>query len=635
MNEAAERFTGNTKPERAYSGEMAIGLFLDPSNPTLNLEEVPGVAHLPIKGKAGLESKRCRLIHAKVALLGFRDEKQPNVWCLRLVVATGNWTRQTLEESLDLAWSIDVTSGDLTNAEEKTKQACADLFAAAQLFEWLRSGADGLFNTDLLHHSAEKQKAVDSWLSLCQKAARGYKPRFLDNRSQSLLSQLPKHVARLSDVTRNYLAMGSGFFEGGTHCSVPQEILTALRNKNLLTQSAEVDIFVNASGCQSIAGSKELLKDANVKIRPPKTSQAVFGKKKEKQNDRGLHAKFLFSANYQKNSNACNKGWVYLGSGNLTRHGFTQQMDAHRGNLEAGVIFELHDAYWYKEPSINAQQVITNLLPIQWDEECKPEELAAGDAWEPTDPQHFAPPVPWLVWYQTDERVELRLPDSVNDVANFTILDDAGAHMPMMNNAFHWRGEWRQQVLCEWTDSGIVHTAYIPILDTDGRLAATPYSVIHDLNDLLRELSAFPNPPDIEDEDEDEETVPPEKKPPRDAKGSGLTGVGTSNRYAVRQMMELLERIASQQTQVAEHDWRTWCTRLEQTLVRANKVDAVIYFVEHLKLNPLAPLRDPAFRPDFAVQVDSDAYRQYKDALDKIEQQWVGGADLKPLGGEQ
>ena len=104
---------------------------LDRGNPQITLAEVPSLLHLPTK----VSKPPFKLLHAKVALLGFRHLDS---WCLRLIVSTGNWTRQTLEESLDLAWVIEIHSEELKSPSDNTKQACADFRAAWDMLSELR-----------------------------------------------------------------------------------------------------------------------------------------------------------------------------------------------------------------------------------------------------------------------------------------------------------------------------------------------------------------------------------------------------------------------------------------------------------------------------------------------------------------
>lgn len=125
LDDAVERFTRRRDAQRAYEGRIAIALMLDPSNPQITPMEVPAVLHLPIN-----DVPPFRLLHAKVALLGFRHLSDARQWRLRLIVSTGNWTRQTLEESLDLAWRIDLSDQDLKSQDGPVLQSSADLAAA-------------------------------------------------------------------------------------------------------------------------------------------------------------------------------------------------------------------------------------------------------------------------------------------------------------------------------------------------------------------------------------------------------------------------------------------------------------------------------------------------------------------------
>jgi hypothetical protein len=106
---------------------------LDPGNPQITPKEVPGVIHLPMTGAPPF-----RLLHAKFVILGFRHTSDARQWRLRLIVSTGNWTRQTLEDSLDLAWRIDLSDQDLKTQDSLVAQACADLSAAWRMLDWLR-----------------------------------------------------------------------------------------------------------------------------------------------------------------------------------------------------------------------------------------------------------------------------------------------------------------------------------------------------------------------------------------------------------------------------------------------------------------------------------------------------------------
>lgn len=612
MNNVIERFTRLTKHRRASEGRIALALFLDPHNPPISLADAPGVAHLPF---VNLDQRPCRLVHAKVALLGFRgmDAGQQGKWCVRLLVSTGNWTQPTLEQSLDLAWAVDVRSDGLTPADEQTKIACADIKGANGLVQWLRDGANGLFDVRLLQatqRTKDEQAIVSGWVSECVNMARGIAPRFFDNRDKSMLVQLPELVKATGDVKRNYLALGSGFYEG-EKASVPQKIIARLQEAGLLTNTPEIDIFVNPAACQSVA----TLHEAGVTVRPAAVPTWMQDKNKE----RALHAKFLFSAKGKpkdKKQN-CGSAWVYLGSGNLTNPGFAQKMSASGGNLEAGIVFGEEDLLWYGDHKGEpAAKVITNLLPVgQDDKRLEALTLKAGESWEAEPPSHFAPPIPWLVWHETRSANELRFPEDASAIAPFVILDASGDEVQETSRVFPWSGEQPQQVRCRWDADGAAHEAYIPVVDGLGRIAAKKLQPLS-IEDAWWQLADFPNPPDM-DEPETEDDARKE----RISETPTATGGPSTASYPIRQMMELVEQIAAKQTEISFHDWPLWCRRLEQTLVQA-KDSSVVSEFKTLGLNPIAPLRHAPFRPAYAEDASSDAGREYEDVLAKIETSW-------------
>src|SRR5258706_2591749 len=131
LEDAAERFSGLTKAQREHQGRMMLAVMLDPGNPQILPSEVPGVLHLPARSL----TLPFLLLHAKVAILGFQGLDR---FLLRIIVTTGNWTRQTLEESLDLAWHIDIED----QPAEGSRQERTDLAAVWSFLSLVRSYFD-------------------------------------------------------------------------------------------------------------------------------------------------------------------------------------------------------------------------------------------------------------------------------------------------------------------------------------------------------------------------------------------------------------------------------------------------------------------------------------------------------------
>lgn len=623
LNQAVERFTLETAGQRAHRGRISLALILDPGQPALGPVEVPGVAHLPLRRA---DARPFRLLHAKFALLGFRGPVDGG-WRLRLIVSTGNWTRQTVEESLDLAWSIDVDSAELAGhgGAGELAERCADLKAAWGLLGFLQ----GLFDLRLLdagraRRHSETVAARDSlagWAARCVAFA-GPRRRFIDNRRQSLLEQLaPRVRVQAGEGTRNYLAMGSGFFESATGANAAQvpgvlaAIVAALRGAGLLTASATIDVFINPLACQGVAGAVGAIEAAGWSLRPAAPMEAVFGRHAR----RSLHAKFLFSARERSNSAACGGAWAYLGSGNLTGPGFTSPMSAHGGNLETGVVFAPEGLEWPRDGRQAAATLVTNLLPLQWKDAISPEAppAAGTDMPEPGE-AHVALPLAWLAWTAREAGGLLQADGPVPD--GLAVLDTAGTPCTRADDGFLWPAPRPRQVQLRWQDAGRARECLVPVMDEFGRLAATDLASLG-FDEAWWALMGFPAAPD-------DERPPGEDDPDDDGDDESDRGGGRSSGvapYPVRQMMELIENIAAKQTALARADWPAWCARLEQTLARIADSPVVDYF-RALGLNPLSPLRGAAFRPDFAEADTTWEGEMYAALLARLEDKWgVGG----------
>jgi len=625
LENVTERFTQLIASRRAHDGRIALALMLDPGNPQITLVDVPSLLHLPIK----VSKPPFKLLHAKVALLGFRHSDS---WCLRLIVSTGNWTRQTLEDSLDLAWVIEIHSEELKSPSDKTKQACADFRAAWDMLSELRK----LFDDRTLNSadpdrsetdSTVAMKDLDGWIKRAVSIGRRMKPRFFDSRRKSLLDQLPEliklHGRKSVDdavVARNYLAMGSGFYESvnGTN-DIPlvlKTIVEGLKQEELLTRNADINVFVNPASCQAVAESLTVIGTKpweNWKLRPPGPPQS------DDKPVKTLHAKFIFSANDAASSYFCNSAWLYLGSGNLTHPGFLKKMSPNGGNLEAGVLFAPEGLRWYAAVNGNDEDVITNRLPIQYEDEIpdSADALKPGTDMEERESEFTAAPIAYLISAVNGETCCLTPSDS--DSRPFDVLNSAGIPCDRDNEQrFVWVESPPRIVQVQWTEGDQTRLAWVPVIDHFGRIAATTLRRI-DLDEAWSQLDHFPMPPP-------EEELVSEADDGTDSDGVEQRASRSQTAdYPIRQMMQLIENIAAKQTAVSQNDWIMWCTRLEQCLTMASKNLPLEEF-KKLELNPLSPLREIPFRPAFAENDQTKEGLHYENVLARIEVSWkVGG----------
>ncbi|MFH8136341.1 hypothetical protein ABU178_19545 [Pantoea osteomyelitidis] len=606
LDSTMTRFSGLNHATRAHQGQCQLALFLDAGNRAITPVDVPGVAHCLLQAAPPLN-----LLHAKVAILGFKADDPEAGWRLRLLVSSGNWTEMTLQRSLDLVWCLDLSREALLTDAVAVQQSCADFNAAHNLLSdiatWCETSLLSLETHNLPTSGTLARQEVESWLAACRKRARG-KPRLVDNRKRSLFSQLQSWLAQPSFTgKRNYLAMGSGFFEGGRQdVLVPQKIVQQLQASDQLTQSAEIDLFVNPQACQAVAHHLEALQSQRFTIRPPDqpTQPARF-----------LHAKFIFSANQRAGSEMLNRTWLYMGSGNLTEPGFMQRMKQGAGNLEAGVLFTPGRLAKSHKGKLPPEQTLSWLLPVQSELNCDElqEPLAAGEEMAER-PSHFAPPVAWLRWKTRDEGNHLLTSPDL-PLTTIMVLNRDGMACRQTHEGVEWQGDMPRSVTIRWQSDHGEQCVSIPVIDELGRIAATPLWPLS-LDEALWQLAHFPVAPDVEPSDE-EEDLNLSAMPADEA----LSGGQRVDVHPIRQMMALIEGIADRQTQLAESDWRLWCRSLEQALIQASHHDDIVRFRD-TGINPLSALREAAFRPVFAENDASEAGQNYLQMLDRVEHAW-------------
>lgn len=450
LDDAVERFSRQTKDQRRAEGRINLAVMLDSGNAQIKMTDVPGVAHLPIR--SGIK-KKFQLMHAKVALLGFRKISDGSQWRLRLIVSTGNWTKQTIEDSLDLVWRIDFNCEDLAIKSDEVKQIQSDFTAAWGFIEELKESYDlrvleGGQRKDKSVSGSEPKRQLDDWIKRVLRKPRQPSSRFFDNRKKSFLGQLPKMIERIGTkpTRRNYIAFGSGFYEesdAGT--GVPSVLASIVKKMSvdnaILTKGAKKDVFVNPNACQSIAKSHKSLSEKGFCVRPAVDPCDT----EDKGDERSLHAKFLFSANKRKDSKKFTSVWIYLGSGNLTKPGFAMKASSGGGNLEAGVVFGPGEQLYSARVNSGSQQhVVSNFLPIQFKDYFADGELAEGGEYVPRDQNAFVSPlIPYLLWEKEGDTALLKRPPSGNDETTLRVFNNTGKPCPQRDaGCFVWGGEW-------------------------------------------------------------------------------------------------------------------------------------------------------------------------------------------------
>ena len=621
MDRAAERFTRCPAARRASDGHPCIALMTDPDHAPISMLDAPGVAHLP--WRTG-RPRPFRLQHAKLALLYFRHEVRSEQWSMRLLVSTGNWTQQTVEESLDLVFRVDVETTDLVDAGDPgVAQLCADMAAAWNVLRWLQGHYDTRLLTarraaDPVSLSGLALEALGRHMEAVSRRVAGVAPRVFDNRLESLLAQLPHLAARHGEGARNYLAMGSGFYEGGGHPEEVPGVVQALRDDltqaGLLVRQACMDVVINPEACQSIANARVTMEEAGFTLRPAVQPEDIFGSIVR----RGLHAKFIFSANLRSDQPAYRKPWLYLGSGNLTGPGFARSMSPQGGNLECGVVFN-PGTLECRRVDGKGERFIGRHLPFDPEQPALDAQmhLQTGGAMPPRDAAYLSAPVAWLVWKDG----QLHVPDG--EAFDGEVLNPLGLSLTAVaDGVFPWVGDRPRQVRIIWPAHQPENRADVPVLDELGRLAAGELRPL-DMDEALWQLMSFPAYPDPATDDDGD------GGDGNGGKGSGRQA-GDEADQPIRKMMVLLEQIASRQIDLPQADWLAWCARLEQTLFQLAAAPGVVAF-RALGLNPLSALRQAAFRPRYAEDGATRDGASYEALIGRVADAW-GVGDGRILG---
>lgn len=606
LNDALDKFTQTIKSQRAYEGSGYLAMMLDPNHHQISAVDCPGLVHLAAKSNT---EKKFRLLHAKVALLLFKN-KLTEQKIIRVIVSTGNWTRQTIEDSLDMVWSIDYEVAYCDDHQVQTDIAKVNDFINHTLT---------FFKIDILNSVRIEYEATATATALRFKhyqhvlgeikPVKNVRPRFFDNTKQALITQLPHLIKTHSNNTKcNYLALGSGFYEGGDNkTKVPKvisEIEKVLQQAGLLTKTAEKDIYVNPDNCQLVAQTLDILNTNDWSVRP--AYDAVY---QSKNYQRSLHAKFIFSAK-NGNDDICKRSWLYLGSGNLTTPGFLSKASLHGGNLEAGVVFSPEELSWYGED--DSANCISDKLPINWDEETiitDATQLCSGKGMPELEGEFLAAPISYFTICSLTKTGCLLRPDT-DDTKGYQVWYAENYACDCKGENIIWPDNTPRQVKVTWNINDETHCIYIPVFDEFGRMAATALPEL-EIDDAWNLLGAFPTLPAEDGFDGEvlDESHSVALNCQHEASGSN---------YYINKMMLLIEHVAQKQTALDPFNWEQWCYRLEQIFCQMSKSAAISYF-KKININPLSPLWAAPFRPHFAEDSSTEQGRLYESILRKIE----------------
>lgn len=614
MNEVADRFTQGTGSFLATHRRHALFLITDHASRQIMPTECPGVHHMTLGSKWNSIFEGNGLFHAKVALLHFVQEKpsgqKPPEEILRLVVSTGNWTRETLESNIDLFWRAEVRCVDQKPVDHVGDEAAvADIFAAHEMFENIRPA---LTPNPWRNGPSSGEPPGVGMKRLVERLDRPKtRPRFFHSLKKPMRAAM---LERFTTVARpgtdaDMLLLGSGFYAGGDPAKgqddEPQGAQAfLLKLAGDLTSNHlgwPVSVVLNPEACQGLAKASKALAERGWQFFEP-----VFSNANSKRTGK-LHAKFIYRGRRDQL-----QGELYLGSGNLTPAGLGSTENRKPWNFEAGVVFPVYaDGTPAELLSWNADKPI----------DIGAGTLEAGDPFERSELFSGLCPISHFTLRETDTTIWLEPAWIEADTAKTQTFKvearDYGAEWPPLDCRINLGPGTRPpaQVDLRVSTSGTISQLTVPVLGETGMLVMPElhFRKLEDVLEALRLVDQTGRESDpVSDEDDGVTAV--------NGNHVAAGDLGEGDMYFSRRVMAVITALGESQSELRADQCRLWAARLiEHARSLKRSEGAVIAKLLDIKLNPFIHLCRDEFMP---VGVDADNAGHLKAAHDQVAALW-------------
>jgi hypothetical protein len=565
LEQALFRFTRVPPGSRRSRGSVDFTLMLDPAHEVLAQDVVPGL--LQLRPKSGEQRIwNFRDMHAKVALLAFGPARMGEPTQYRILVSTGNWTKASAQQFIEMAWYIDIHA-------QSPRQDQWELHAVASFLQ----GLLGCYQTG---EAMKVHELIRKAAAFVAKPPAKATLQFMQSSGQALLPQIAKGLKDQANGC-NYLVCGSGFFEQKhdpqEQPQVLSELVVQLQKDGILTQSINNKVIVtNGDKEDQVIAAYKANALTGWELRHPKDPVSDNSQPRTQ-----LHAKFLFVAkNRVGHLSNC---WLYLGSGNLSKRGMLLP-PSHGGNIETGVLIEVAE--------LDTPQKVIRLLPVG--NKFKPKELdeVILEEVEPTSKGPDQPPSP-IIYFRVESNGQLSVvwdPEVLATGEVTVILPDGtqtslqAAQQKLNLNS----SEWPRSLEILWDG----FSCKVPCLDGAGdfKCQAIKNPSFGSWLDLLMGFPETLQDPDSDDEDES------------DAEAENLTdpqGGGTQwdlqsggRDFPAHTAMMLVETIADRNGSVPEESAADWLHYLRHILLEV-RPDSQIEGWQLLQVNFLTALLNP------------------------------------------
>lgn len=583
LEEAMQRFTRLRPRQRAELGHLLAYLMLD-GHESSSRQEVFPPGRIP-----GLHEFQPRavdpasLLHAKVVLLAFAPNRTGAPILLRLAVLTANFTYTSARQQLELVWRLDLPLNGATGVEDRADVAAAGAFVERLLA--LRFHRD---EQQLPTGDRKLTARLDVLLAAASSIApANRKPRFIHSLDRALYDQIRERLRSAIDRPRNLLLCGSGFYEEPSGKADKPAVLGKLEDLGVFTANVKRVALVEPGEAGAVAAWARETDGWEV----VRSIDAL-------DHNRQLHAKFVY-AGYLRDGHVSN-GWLYLGSGNLSRRGVLTHGAMDDGNVETGVVFAVDER-------LDDDAIKRHMF---WSDDAATidgSDWAVGQAQDAPDVQPIlqAPPIlsammnpaPHrclrLLW-RDDALAESRVGLSWTGRDWFDVK--RGDEVPLKDAENPTALRVRDESDREWL---------VPVVDAAGRVGWQPPH-FDTYADALAALLDFPIRPAEATDDGDEGDG-------GDMKGTGTgEGIEQEKNYALHAAAELVEKVAALQAALPELMLDDWLDHLDR-MFRASFPETLIATWRTHRLNIFEHLREPELRSPHLTDKQRDRYFKVLD----------------------
>jgi hypothetical protein len=595
LEAAMQRFCGLRPRQRAELGTTLAYLMLDghesPTRKTvLPPGRVPGLHEFQPKAVAPSS-----LLHAKLALLAFSSSRTGGPVHIRLAVLTANLTYASARQQLELVWVANVPLDGSAKAADRAEVSAAGAFVEELLQRRFHRDERSL---------PKKERRITARLDELLEAAADVapanpRPRFIHSIEVPLYAQIRSRFRSEVDSPRNFLLCGSGFYEKPSGAAEKPEVLTKLEDLGVFTANVRRVAVVEPGEAGAIAAWVAGGETDGWEIASPTDSRGL---------NRKLHAKFIY-VGYLRGGHASN-GWLYLGSGNLSRRGLLTAGVMPEGNIECGVIIQANER-------LDGEELERALFWNPDDEPAECEKWEPGQVDDAPETQKLldAPPIlSAAVDAQPDRALRLLWRDDADPKGRVAITWTGHAWIPVKHRQERVPlGRADEPTALNVRDSRVGLEWTVPVVDASGRVCWQPPRFAS-YADALAALLDFPiRPAEATDDDGDGDGDDGNGQAP-----PGLKSDADEKSYALHAAAELVESLAELQLALPESMLDDWLEHLDRMFRGAFPKTLISTWREH-HIDVFAHLRAPELRPPKLTERQRS---RYSELLERSARAW-------------